>query len=341
MENEHISQTPSDGLWNPADYISQNNGIVGNTFKRQWDRIPEAAQQYIQNEITKRKKSGYPVTKDFLQLLQYQVRANPDWAFEGQHTFDISGYLATDKGMAKRISKQTGAQKNFEHEGQDLNKEETTPKPETPVPQPAKEPAQSAKEPEPKEEIKLDKNGNPIDPRLIFTGKEDYTDPYNVKREQPKTNAKPKVSNEPLDLTNVPQKETDFTVGKATGIKEKEPVTSQGPAVKVDLSTAVSNATMPKQDTGPKLRTDAELSKAELKEVRWLTILYNRAQKQRDFAAKQYDNAKSAKNPTKRQAMLDMYQKSRDDEAKRMEELQKDINHIRQYGFEGYTRRKW
>ena len=106
LKRQLNESTPADGLWNPADYISNSNFITGGTFKRQFNKLPEDAQKYIQEQIYKRQQSGYPVTKSFLRVLQWHVRSNPNWDFEGKRNFDISGYLASDKGMARRINRQ-------------------------------------------------------------------------------------------------------------------------------------------------------------------------------------------------------------------------------------------
>ena len=102
LQQQWYDQTPADGLWNPADYINNSNFIAGGTFKNQFNKIPEDAQKYIQEQIYKRQQAGWKIDKDFLSVLESHVKAN----WPGLKNFDISGYLASNKGMAKRINKQ-------------------------------------------------------------------------------------------------------------------------------------------------------------------------------------------------------------------------------------------
>jgi len=125
LKNQLNDQTPADGYWNPADYVGQRYGddentstLLGKSFNKNYDKIPDEAKKYIEGEIYKRQQSGYPVTKSFLRVLQYHVRGNPDW--DVPDNWDISSFWSTDKGMARNINKQ--------------NKTQST-RPETTVPQ--------------------------------------------------------------------------------------------------------------------------------------------------------------------------------------------------------------
>ena len=115
LKNQLNDQTPADGYWNPADYVGQRYGddentstLLGKSFNKNYDKIPDEAKKYIEGEIYKRQQSGYPVTKSFLRVLQYHVRGNPDW--DVPDNWDISSFWSTDKGMARNINKQNKTQ---------------------------------------------------------------------------------------------------------------------------------------------------------------------------------------------------------------------------------------
>ena len=113
LERQIQQQTPADGTWNPADYLKNRYGktdnIAGKNFNSNFSKIPEEAQKYIQDEIYKRQQSGYPVTQEFLNMLQSKV--NSRWFDEvpknarGKPNWDISAFWSTNKGMAKALNK--------------------------------------------------------------------------------------------------------------------------------------------------------------------------------------------------------------------------------------------
>lgn len=102
LERQIEAQTPSDGVWNPADYVQKRWNTQKNSFTKNWDKIPAEAQQYIQEQIYKRKQSGVPLNKWFLRTLENYVKGY----FEGvPDNWDISSWLSRDSKMAEWINK--------------------------------------------------------------------------------------------------------------------------------------------------------------------------------------------------------------------------------------------
>ncbi|MBR6135537.1 MAG: hypothetical protein IKQ22_03535, partial [Clostridia bacterium] len=108
-----------DGFWNPADYVSnryesgseQQKGktLFGNAFTKNYSKIPQEAQDYINEQIQKRIDSGYKLTKWFLRALENHVKVN--WPDQVPYNWDISSFISSDKGMANAINKQNGSKR--------------------------------------------------------------------------------------------------------------------------------------------------------------------------------------------------------------------------------------
>lgn len=108
-----------DGFWNPADYVfnryenssEQQKGktLFGNAFTKNYNKIPQEAQDYINEQIQKRIDSGYKLTKWFLRALENHVKIN--WPDQVPYKWDISSFISSDKGMAKAINKQNNSKR--------------------------------------------------------------------------------------------------------------------------------------------------------------------------------------------------------------------------------------
>lgn len=108
-----------DGFWNPADYVSnryesgselqKGKTLFGNTFTKNYSKIPQEAQDYINEQIQKRIDSGYKLTKWFLRALENHVKVN--WPDQVPYNWDISSFISSDKGMANAINKQNGSKR--------------------------------------------------------------------------------------------------------------------------------------------------------------------------------------------------------------------------------------
>lgn len=107
-----------DGFWNPADYVfnryegvEQQKGktLFGNTFNKNYAKIPQEAQDYINGEIQKRIDSGYKLNKWFLRALENHVKVN--WPDQVPYNWDISSFISSDKGMANAINKQNNSKR--------------------------------------------------------------------------------------------------------------------------------------------------------------------------------------------------------------------------------------
>lgn len=108
-----------DGFWNPADYVfnryegglEQQKGktLFGNAFTKNYNKIPQEAQDYINEQIQECLNSGYKVTKWFLRALESRVKVR--WPDQVPYNWDISSFISTDKGMAKAINKQNNSKR--------------------------------------------------------------------------------------------------------------------------------------------------------------------------------------------------------------------------------------
>lgn len=108
-----------DGIWNPADYVfnryengsEQQKGktLFGNTFTKNYNKIPQEAQDYINEQIQECIDSGYKVTKWFLRALESRVKVR--WPDQVPYKWDISSFISSDKGMAKAINKQNNSKR--------------------------------------------------------------------------------------------------------------------------------------------------------------------------------------------------------------------------------------
>lgn len=114
-----------DGFWNPADYVfnryegvEQQKGktLFGNTFNKNYAKIPQEAQDYINEQIQKRIDSGYKLNKWFLRALENHVKVN--WPDQVPYNWDISSFISSDKGMAKAINKQNDSKRVGNTQGQ-------------------------------------------------------------------------------------------------------------------------------------------------------------------------------------------------------------------------------